>query len=62
MGIGSDTVIEGAIIDKNCRIGSQAEIINRNNIQESTEDDFFEIHDGIIVVKKDATVSSGWRG
>ncbi|MEO2050068.1 MAG: glucose-1-phosphate adenylyltransferase [Pirellulales bacterium] len=62
MGIGSDTVIEGAIIDKNCRIGSRAEIINRNKIQDSTEGAFFEIHDGIVVVKKDATVPSEWRG
>jgi len=62
VGVGEGAVIEGAILDKNCRIGPRAKIVNRSQIQESRSNDFFEIHDGIVVVEKNATVPSGWQG
>ncbi len=62
VGIGDGTTIDGAIIDKNCRIGAQAEIVNHDHIQDCQDRGFFEIHDGIVVVGKNATVPADWRG
>ena len=61
LGIGDGATIETAIIDKNCRIGPQAKISNCKQIQESTDEQFLEIHDGIIVVEKDATIPAHWQ-
>lgn len=58
-GIGSDTVIENAIIDKNVRIGRGARIVNQADIQESEETDFCVIRDGIVVVPKNTSVPDG---
>ena len=62
VGIGDGTIIEGAIIDKNCRIGAEAEIVNRSQIQDRQIRDFYEILDGIVVVGKNATVPASWQG
>lgn len=35
VGIGTDTIIRGAIIDKNARIGHDVKIINKDNVQEA---------------------------
>ena len=32
LGIGSGSVIEGAIVDKNCRIGSHVRVVNEQGI------------------------------
>ncbi len=58
MGIGSNTVVENAIIDKNARIGSNVKLVNEKNISEGVFDNF-EVHDGIIVINKNAIVKSG---
>lgn len=61
MGIGAGTEIYRAIIDKNCRIGPGAQIINRENVREGNVGDFCAIHDGILVVEKDACLPAGWH-
>ena len=60
MGIGDNVVIDGAIVDKNCRVGSGARIINESGIQDGPETPEAMICDGIVVVPKDSTVPAGW--
>lgn len=60
VGIGEGTFIDGAIVDKNCRIGSRARIVNEAQLQESPETPQAIIEDGIICVPKDAVVPEGW--
>ncbi len=60
MGIGENTVIRGAIIDKNARIGKDVKIINKDNIEEADrEDEGFMIRNGIVVVVKNAVIPDG---
>jgi glucose-1-phosphate adenylyltransferase len=61
MGIGPGTVIEGAIVDKNVRIGRGARIVNDHGYETSADSDRFTVRDGIAVVPKDAIVPDGWR-
>jgi glucose-1-phosphate adenylyltransferase len=59
MGIGERCYIANAIIDKNCRIGSDVRIIgglHRPNV----EHELYTIKDGIVVVKKGATLPNGF--
>jgi glucose-1-phosphate adenylyltransferase len=56
LGIGSQTVIQGAIVDKNCRIGSGVQIVNESEIQDSPDADDCVIRDGIPVVVKEAVL------
>ena len=54
-------MIEGAIIDKNCRIGPSCQVVNRSHVEEGNLGDFCEIHGGILVVEKDASLPPGWH-
>ncbi|MFH0876952.1 MAG: glucose-1-phosphate adenylyltransferase [Candidatus Omnitrophota bacterium] len=58
VGIGKNCIIRRAIIDKNARIGDRVEIINQKNLKES-EGPNYMIHDGIVIVYKNATIPSG---
>jgi glucose-1-phosphate adenylyltransferase len=58
MGVGEGTVIERAIIDKNCRIGRNVKIINRRGLEEH-DDELYCIREGVIVIPKDVTVPDG---
>ncbi len=60
VGLGENVVVENAIIDKNARIGNNVRLVNEENIREG-EFDGFEVHDGIIVVNKNAIILSGRR-
>ncbi|WP_315787915.1 glucose-1-phosphate adenylyltransferase [Fischerella sp. JS2] len=60
IGIGSNTTIRGAIIDKNARIGQNVKLINKEQISEANrEDQGFYINTGIIVVLKNAIIPDG---
>jgi glucose-1-phosphate adenylyltransferase len=60
VGIGTDTIIRRAIIDKNARIGHDVKIINKDNVQESNrESQGFYIRSGITVVLKNAVIPDG---
>ncbi|MBC1241924.1 glucose-1-phosphate adenylyltransferase [Nostoc sp. 2RC] len=60
VGIGTDTIIRGAIIDKNARIGHDVKIINKDNVQEANrENQGFYIRSGIVVVLKNAVIPDG---
>ncbi|BAY15429.1 glucose-1-phosphate adenylyltransferase [Nostoc sp. HK-01] len=60
VGIGTDTIIRRAIIDKNARIGHDVKIINKDNVQEADrEGQGFYIRSGIVVVLKNAVIPDG---
>lgn len=60
VGIGQNTVIRKAIVDKNTRIGSNVHLINREGIENyDSPDGNFHIREGIILVPKNATIPDG---
>ncbi|KAM0875170.1 hypothetical protein ACQ4PT_036970 [Festuca glaucescens] len=60
IGIGKNSHIRRAIIDKNARIGDNVKIINVDNVQEAArETDGYFIKSGIVTVIKDALLPSG---
>lgn len=58
MGVGERCFIKNAIIDKNCRIGNDVRI-NGSSHSKEIETDTYVIKDGIVVVKKGATIPHG---
>jgi glucose-1-phosphate adenylyltransferase len=60
LGVGPGTRIEGAIVDKNCRIGRDVQIVNQQGVDSTEETEYGLIRDGIVVVPKDATLPDGW--
>ncbi len=61
LGIGDGTVIERAIVDKNCRIGCNVRVVNEKNLETSPETDEGMICDGIVMIHKDAVLPDGWK-
>jgi glucose-1-phosphate adenylyltransferase len=60
VGIGANSTIRRAIIDKNARIGRQVQIVNTARVQESNrETEGFYIRNGIVVILKNAVIPSG---
>ncbi|MBV8075442.1 MAG: glucose-1-phosphate adenylyltransferase, partial [Planctomycetaceae bacterium] len=52
VGIGAGSVIEGALIDKNARIGRGVQIRNDGGVVDSEESPHYVIRDGIVVIPK----------
>jgi glucose-1-phosphate adenylyltransferase len=60
VGIGANTTIRRAIIDKNTHIGCDVQIVNKDNVQEAErENQGFYIRNGIVVVLKNAVIPDG---
>jgi glucose-1-phosphate adenylyltransferase len=60
LGIGSDSIIRRAIIDKNARIGCGVQIVNKDHVQEADRENLgFYIRSGIVVVLKNAVIPDG---
>ncbi|NEO70220.1 glucose-1-phosphate adenylyltransferase [Moorena sp. SIO3H5] len=60
LGIGKDTVIRRAIIDKNACIGNNVKIFNKDRVEEANcESEGFYIRNGIVVVIKNAVIPHG---
>jgi glucose-1-phosphate adenylyltransferase len=57
-GIDDDSVVEGAIVDKNASIGKRCVITNAAGVQEGEGPGFY-IRDGIIVILKNASIPDG---
>jgi glucose-1-phosphate adenylyltransferase len=55
MGIGENTVIRRAIVDKNARIGANVRLINQHG-KDTADGENYYIRDGIIIVPKNATI------
>jgi glucose-1-phosphate adenylyltransferase len=58
-GIGEDTIIKKAIIDKNVIIGKNVHLVNDKNIEED-DCEFCSIRNGIIVVPTRVEIPDGW--
>ncbi|KAG6732960.1 hypothetical protein I3842_01G203000 [Carya illinoinensis] len=60
IGIGEDTQIRKAIVDKNARIGRNVLIINKDNVREgNNEANGYMISEGIVVVLHSAVIPNG---
>ncbi len=57
-GIGPNSVVEGAIIDKNVQVGADCRITNEAGVQEA-DGDGWHIRDGVIVLPKNAILPDG---
>ena len=60
LGIGSGSVISGAILDKNCRIGTGVTISNAAGVENQGEEEDLQIRDGISVVIKNGSIPNGF--
>ena len=58
MGIGDNSYVENAIIDRNCCIGKNVVIKGSFDLEE-TENDVYCVKDGIVVVRKNAVIPDG---
>ena len=57
VGIGANSTVRKAIIDKNARIGSNVMIVNKEGVEEANREEFgFLIRNGIVVVIKNAVI------
>ena len=54
-GVGNDSYIEGAIVDKNVSIGKRCRITNKDHVQEGENEKFY-IRDGIVVLPKNVVI------
>jgi glucose-1-phosphate adenylyltransferase len=60
MGIGKNSVVKRAIVDKNARIGSNVKIVNKDDVEEAArENDGYFIKSGIVTIIKDAVIPNG---
>lgn len=60
VGIGENTVIRRSIIDKNVRIGSNVQLINKHNIEnKDDENGAYYIRDRIIIIPKNSVIPDG---
>jgi glucose-1-phosphate adenylyltransferase len=60
LGVGANSTIRKAIIDKNARIGRNVQIVNRDGVIEGSRENLgFVIQNGIVVVIKNATIPDG---
>jgi glucose-1-phosphate adenylyltransferase len=62
IGIGQGTVIDGALVDKNCRIGANARIVGNQQLDDQSLGNNCVIRDGILVVSKNSVIPDGWSG
>jgi glucose-1-phosphate adenylyltransferase len=60
IGVGRNCSIEGAIIDKNARIGDDV-VITPKSPSDSADGDGYYIRDGIVVVPKNSVIPAGAR-
>ena len=56
--VGDESLIERAILDKDCRVGRNVRIVNAQGVAEA-EGDNYVIRDGIVVIPRGAVVQDG---
>jgi glucose-1-phosphate adenylyltransferase len=61
MGIGPATLVSGAIVDKNCRIGKGCRVINDLGVDATADAADVMIADRIVCVQKEAVLADGWK-
>ncbi len=57
IGIGKNCIIKNSIIDMDTRIGDNVQLINKEHVTETFEENY-AIRDGIIIIPKDAVIPS----
>lgn len=58
MGIGANSQVKKAIIDKNVRIGKNVKLVNEREIEEEDGENYY-IRDGIILIPKNSVIEDG---
>ena len=58
LGIGANCYIKNAILDLDVRVGDNVQLINREQITETFQENY-AIRDGIIIVPKGAVIPHG---
>ncbi len=61
IGIGKGTLVEGAIVDKNCRIGASCRVANDLKAVETPDSNEAMVVDSVVCVPKDAVLPDGWH-
>jgi glucose-1-phosphate adenylyltransferase len=61
LGVGEGSYVDGAIIDKNCRIGRNVRIVNQQGVDFTEETPHGMIRDGIVVMAKNTVLPDGWK-
>jgi glucose-1-phosphate adenylyltransferase len=61
IGVGQGSIIQGAIVDKNCRIGPRVRIINEAHVEDESAGECCAIRDGILVIGKEAILPADWH-
>lgn len=61
VGIGEETLIEGAIVDKNCRIGRRVVVRHSDDARPPPDPNLAVISDRIPVIVKGALLPDGWK-
>ena len=60
LGVGANTTIQKAIVDKNARIGRNVRIVNRDHVVEASREELgFVIQNEVVVIIKNATIPDG---
>jgi glucose-1-phosphate adenylyltransferase len=60
LGIGAGSVVKRAILDKNVRIGTNVQVINKDRVEEADRHELgFTIRNGIVVIEKNTTLADG---
>ncbi|MGB3612150.1 MAG: glucose-1-phosphate adenylyltransferase [Elainellaceae cyanobacterium] len=60
LGIGVNSTIQRAIVDKNARLGRNVQILNKDRVEESNKEDLgFYIRNGVTVILKNAVIPDG---
>ncbi len=60
-GIDDGAYIDGAIVDKNCRVGKNVRIELNGHTEQDFDHTDVLIRDGIIVVPKGTVLPDGWK-
>jgi glucose-1-phosphate adenylyltransferase len=58
LGIGAESVVERAIVDKNARVGRGVRIVNEAGVKELDAEGYY-IRDGIVIIPKGGVVPDG---
>lgn len=60
IGVGDNTIIENAIIDKNARIGKNCIIVNKNGVNDADHPELgYYIRSGIVCIIRNAVIPDG---
>ena len=61
IGIGDGTVIDNAIVDKNCHVGANAQVVGNPLQIERICGEGWEMLDGLLIVAKSTVLRDGWH-